>query len=82
MSGEREHMFCTMSRQLCVRAHLGLDLRLGMRVRITLLIGILCTATGRANPTFFPPMSKEMYVYTTGVRRCATEEACERETLL
>ena len=80
MSGEGEHMFCTMSHQLCVRAHLGLDIRLGMRVRITL--GVLCTATGTANPTFFPPMSKEMYVYTTWVRRCATEEACERETLL
>ena len=43
-----------------------------MRVRITL--GVLCTATGRANPTFFTPiMSKEVYVYMTGVRGCAME---------
>ena len=47
-----------MSLQLGVRAHLGLHLRLGnacMRVGVTLysVIGVLCTATCRANPTNF-----------------------------
>ena len=46
-------MICTMSLQLGVRAHLGLHLRLGNAWSES-NIGILCTATCRANPTFPP----------------------------
>ena len=52
-------MFCTMRLQLGVRAHHGLTYKVGDADTLDALY----TATCRANPTFPPIMSKQVYVY-------------------